>query len=418
MNASLQATVLEANTMENQASLARLFSHVVGDAQSALKSAGRTARLLEEQFITDGWPVGRAYGCEVELAHRYRVGRATVRETARILESRGTARMRRGRNGGLELRVPSIERLLEAICGYCHLIGVSRDQLRIATTVLDRVAAAAAGNPVLALYKVSLDQLWAAEGLRGASARDASRRTRAGQIVHTLMTGAAPGQWADGHVLGNEMELCERYGVDRGVLRQAIRILEAAGTATSLPGRGRGLITRTPGTASISRLICCHFAAQRVSYQQCFQVVKWLGVEMMSLAARRADDAALEPIDRSLAALAQRTDPVLLSDLVVIEEQQFALANNRVLDLFLRSAQAFRSWPMPGDLPLPRHALADFLECSVAVTAAIRAGKPVAAAAAQELKFARLKHNLKPLFENLRMRSPGAIDNACGARQA
>jgi DNA-binding FadR family transcriptional regulator len=384
------------NDSRDRRGVAHLFSSVVGDAQCLLKCAGRTARALEEQFIFEGWPTGRIYGCELELARRFGVGRAIVRETARILEVRGTARMRRGRHGGLELTAPSPERLHDLICGYCHLTGVSQDQERLARLVLDRVSASLAAegdidNPVVTFYSDCLD--WLSEtplpDLAGTV-----HRTRAGQIFQSLMTSMGSGRWADGQVLGNELDLCERYGVDRAVVRQAIRLLEAAEAATSLPGRGRGLVARTPGPASVSRLICCHLAANRVGYQRSLQAFKWLGVEMAALAARRAQSEDFAPIDSALAALDQRTDTVLHSELIAIEERQFALARHPLLELFLRSAKAFPCWEMHGNLPVPKHALRDFLDSSRAVTAAIATRDPLAAAAAQERSFVRLKRNL------------------------
>lgn len=481
--------------------VSRLFSSVLGDAQSITKCAGRTARRLEEQFIIDGWPTGKIYGSEIDLATHYGIGRAIVRETARILEVRGTARMRRGRHGGLELTAPSAERVHDMICGYCCLIGVSPAQVQSAQRVLDRVAAymatergahlefvplldrsamdnpatgenlrrlltTAAGNPVLTFYGDCLAQLretqlpgqqsepsrhlatgslskcidrlviaisrgdaHAAAAWAGACAtrieasraedtpvsgrpesktatphlaHDAVHRTRAGQIFHSLMARVGPGQWVDGYALGNEFELCERYHADRGVLRQAIRILEAAEAATSLPGRGRGLVARTPGPASVSRLICCHFAANRAGYHQSFQAFKWLSVEMVALAARRGKPADLEPIDAAIAALSRRTDIVRQSELMAVEERQFALAGHPVLELFLRSAKAFPSWAMHGNLPVPPQALRNFVECSSTVTAAIAAHNPVAAAAAQEHKFMLLEHNFNRIFEKFR----------------
>lgn len=377
--------------------VSQLFSSVVGDAQFILKCAGRTARSLEEQFIFDGWPTGKIYGSEVELAQRFGVGRAIVRETARILEVRGTARMRRGRHGGLELTAPSPERLRDLICGYCHLTGVSQDQVRLARLVLDRVTVSLATesdtiSPVVSFYSDCLDRL-SETSSPDPAATNAVYRTRAGQIFQSMMRSVESGQWVDGRMLGNELDLCEHYRVDRGVLRQAIRLLEAAEAATSLPGRGRGLVARTPGPASVSRLICCHFAAHRVGYRHSLLAYKWLGVEMSALAARRARAEDFAPIHSALAALERRLDTVLHSELIAIEEHQFALARHPVLELFLRSAKAFPCWEMHGNLPVPKQLLRDFLDCSHAATAAIAARDPVAAAEAQERKFILLKRD-------------------------
>ena len=388
---------MPSNDSRDRQGVSRLFSFVVGDAQFILKCAGRTARALEEQFIFDGWPTGKIYGSEVELARRFGVGRPIVRETARILEVRGTARMRLGRHGGLELTAPSPERLHDLIFGYCHLTGVSQEQVRLARVVLDRVTASLAAeteaaNPVVAFYSDCLDGLSQTSSSDPAAA-NAVYRTRAGQIFQSLMTSVESGQWVDGRMLGNELELCERYKVDRGVLRQAIRLLEATEAATSLPGRGRGLVARMPGPASVGRLICCHFAANRVRYQHSLQTYKWLGVEMTALAARRAQAEDFAPIHAALAALDRRTDTVLHSELIAIEAHQFALARHPVLELFLRSAKAFPCWEMHGNSPVPKQLLRDFIDCSNAVTAAIASRDPAAAAAAQERKFILLKRN-------------------------
>jgi hypothetical protein len=116
----------------------RIFGLMMGD-QAELKSAGRVARLLEEQFIIDGWLKGRSYGFEAEIAQRYGVGRAAAREAVRILEARGVARMRRGRYGGLELPQPPPEVLYSGIGTYCYLHGVTRAQAHAARQLLDRV---------------------------------------------------------------------------------------------------------------------------------------------------------------------------------------------------------------------------------------------------------------------------------------
>lgn len=486
-------------------SASRLFSSIVGDARSTLKCAGRVARFLEEQFIIDGWPAGRNYGCEIDLARRYGVSPAIVRETARILEARGTARMRPGKHGGLVLTSPPPERLYDMIRNYAYLIGVTRNHVRTARLVLDRVAAylatergahlefiplldrslmnlptvgknwrrlltAASGNAVVTVFSDCLDQLremqlpenesdppepevddstfakcvdrlviassrgdahaaaaWAGAcsmridahsfdehashadpralvGNVGTSAysREALHRTRAGQIVNHLMKRVGHGQWTEGRLLGNQLELCERYRVDRGVLRQAIRILEAAEIAASVPGRGHGLVARSPGPGSVSRLLCCLFAAHRVGYHQSFQVFKWLSVEMAALAARNAKPADLVAIRAAHEALAMKRDTVHMSELMAVEEQQFALAANPILDLCFRSAKAFPSWVIHSNMPVTTQVLHDFLEGSAEVTAALAANKPAAAAAAQEAKFARLKSNLDEFFEHFR----------------
>jgi DNA-binding FadR family transcriptional regulator len=469
--------------------------------ESSLKCAARIARNLEEQFIIEGWPLGRIYGSEIELARRYGVGRAIVRETARILEARGITRTRRGRHGGLELLAPSSARFNDMLGGYCFLINVTRRDVHLARLTIDRVAARmaaertaklefikfadhavlyeptmgkelrrtlidASANRVLTIFSDCVDSLqdmelprtldpefewrrtgslvkfidrmiraigrgdsnaagaWAAacsrritqalDGERaaissapdalhrpGALAADVFHRRRADQIVHSLIRRGGPGQWVNGKTLGNELELCDLYRVDRGVLRQAIRILEAAEIAVALPGRGRGLVARAPGPASISRLICCHFAANRVGHNQAMQVFECLGVEMMALAARRESSAHRAAADAAVAALSRRCDRVFISDLIDTEEKQFALAGNPLLELFWRSARAFPSWAMLGNLPVPSGVVREFVENSYEVAAAVTARNPNAAARAQRKKLSRLRCSIEEILPPL-----------------
>lgn len=70
---------------------ASLLAEVIDERGGAdEKGACRIARLVEEDLIARGWPQDASLGSEVELAERYGVGRAVVREAVRILEVRGT----------------------------------------------------------------------------------------------------------------------------------------------------------------------------------------------------------------------------------------------------------------------------------------------------------------------------------------
>lgn len=72
------------------------------------------------------------------------------------------------------------------------------------------------------------------------------------------------------------------------------RRVEDAEIATSLPGRGRGLMTRLTSTAPISRLLCTLFMAQQVDMADAKAVLDALGLKGAGAAADRAprDDRA------------------------------------------------------------------------------------------------------------------------------
>jgi DNA-binding FadR family transcriptional regulator len=74
-----------------------------------------------------------------------------------------------------------------------------------------------------------------------------SRSPKAAELVadelagHILVTGMR-----EGDVLPNEREMTERFGVGRGTLREALRLLESQGVITIRPGPGGGPVVRQP----------------------------------------------------------------------------------------------------------------------------------------------------------------------------
>jgi len=72
-----------------------------GARRAGPQAAERVAAAIEADVLRAGWPVGLVLGSEEQLAARYGVGRAVIREAIRLAEHRQVARMRRrpGRRG-------------------------------------------------------------------------------------------------------------------------------------------------------------------------------------------------------------------------------------------------------------------------------------------------------------------------------
>ncbi|MFD4603810.1 FCD domain-containing protein [Streptomyces sp. NPDC058464] len=105
--------------------LSELYSSIVGLAEGSCKLPLRVARDLEERFIRDGWPVGRVYGNESDLAAGFGVGRDVAREAVRILQARGSVRTLRGRRGGVALSRPRGAQLADAVADHAYLTGTT-----------------------------------------------------------------------------------------------------------------------------------------------------------------------------------------------------------------------------------------------------------------------------------------------------
>ncbi|EIZ78181.1 transcriptional regulator, GntR family putative [Novosphingobium sp. Rr 2-17] len=458
------------------------FTDLLGDSQVPLKGALRTARLIEEQFLADGWPSSRRYGGEAELARRYHAGEAMIREAIRILEARGTAKMRTGRNANLIVTAPPLEQLYDGMQTYCSLLGVSDAEIVTAQTILDCAAARIAidrlskgpiarfeaeqlrvdnqdwrtwllrlaSNPSITFYANCVEELHGSlryadafihkplpspdqegrlEQLREAvldgdvdatrecvvgfavvsaaadrtcnaighvpdNSRLPQNNKRALQIVADLLGSLEPGQWRDGTFIGNEADLCVRYDVDRRSLRQAIRVLEASQVALTVPGRGNGLMACTPKPASFSRLICCHFAASEISRFFVFDTFEALSIETVTYIASRAGaPTAAAPAGRIGFILESCKDNPRLH--AKIEDQQFALAGNPLLELFLRSARAYNSLGGIGKLPPTAHDVSGLSECLHQLAKALASHDPTAAANAQARKCAIVRKHLK-----------------------
>ena len=210
-------------------------------------------------------------------------------------------------------------------------------------------------------------------------------------LVHELMTTISPDAWARGELIGNEFDLADRFCVDKSVVRQAIRLMEDAETATALPGRGRGLVTRQPSTAPLSRLLCAYLIAHRVETADGERVFEALRIESAGLAS---DRASLEDRATVLAMgddLDQLSAPLPVAALQAFERLQQHAAYNRLLGLFIDGVKAFltwrgEAWPLASDLIVET-----YRTHTKRVVAAICAGDRVGARLAEAAKLAALR---------------------------
>jgi len=131
------------------------------------KLAERIAAAIEADVLREGWPVGKLIGSEDQLAVRYGVGRAVIREAIRLAEHRQVVRMRRGRSGGLAVVEPDASAVTESLAIFLEYTRADIDDLLEARSVLEAYSAAAAADAHL-----NEDRL--------RTLREAARQPRAG----------------------------------------------------------------------------------------------------------------------------------------------------------------------------------------------------------------------------------------------
>jgi DNA-binding FadR family transcriptional regulator len=148
------------------------------------KLAERIAAAIEADVLRGGWPVGKVIGSEDQLAGRYGVGRAVIREAIRLAEHRQVVRMRRGRGGGLAVVEPDASAVTESLAIFLEYARADIDDLIEARAVLEAYSAAAAAHAHL-----GEDRLHA---LREAARRPQGRPAGDGEpgLVHQLVADA------------------------------------------------------------------------------------------------------------------------------------------------------------------------------------------------------------------------------------
>jgi GntR family transcriptional regulator, transcriptional repressor for pyruvate dehydrogenase complex len=114
---------------------------------------------------------------------------------------------------------------------------------------------------------------------RGAKVAEALAQ----EIVHEIVSNKLP----PGTLLSSEAQMLEDYGVGRGSLREALRILEVHGLITMKPGRNGGPMVIEVGTRDYGRMSSLFFHLGGMTFQQLIEARLALEPMMARLAAER-----------------------------------------------------------------------------------------------------------------------------------
>jgi DNA-binding FadR family transcriptional regulator len=88
----------------------------------------------------------------------------------------------------------------------------------------------------------------------------------AAQVARRIEDDVIAAGWPVGHVLGSELDLRDRYGVSRAVLREAVRLVEHHSVAVMRRGPSGGLVIREPSAepASVAMAVYLEYAGTTV----------------------------------------------------------------------------------------------------------------------------------------------------------
>ena len=320
-------------------------------AEAASRSAEELARRIEDDIASLHPVTGCALGSLRDLATRYGAGRSLVREAVGLLERRGLGRMRPGPCGGLILTQPEPESIAREVAWHLRAPDSTRCQIEDAQEALALlVRHHPTGNPIVKLLDACLANL-EAEMEDAAAPAEESLGTPA--AVATLPAAIARELAAEIHGcvsagtrFGSEAQLCERFGVSRLTLRQAVRLLQDRGLVESRRGRGNGLIVRNRSATGIIRLMLAYLIATRTPPMAAGPILFQLNAVMPALAVCRSNLEQRGQLEAALARV-EAGDSFERYDLLALVHCVSRLADSPVIDLFSRCLAAYEARFMP-----------------------------------------------------------------------
>ena len=107
--------------------------------------------------------------------------------------------------------------------------------------------------------------------------------------------------WPEGHVLGSEPELLERYGVSRAVFREAVRLVEHQHVARTRRGPGGGLVVTSLSVDSVIDAVTVYLFYVDADVDEVFETRLLLEEKVAELAPARLREADIGAL-RSLLA--------------------------------------------------------------------------------------------------------------------
>lgn len=206
--------------------------------------------------------------------------------------------------------------------------------------------------------------------------------------------------------LGSEREMLERYGVARGSLREAIRILEVYGVLEIKPGAGGGPVVRRVGSHDVGQMATLFFQLGGVTYGDLIEARLMLDPTMARLAAERRDQDALEQLDAVIEQ--QRATPIENSDWVDVgtafHRVVAGISGNKVFDTFGRALMDIYTNHLPNRVEYPIDTRRSINEAHEKIAKAIKNGD---ASEAENL----MRSHMVDFFQHIKSRYPGFLED-------
>jgi DNA-binding FadR family transcriptional regulator len=176
------------NTAEGSCDSDRGEEQMSGPAARAMKQSEIVARQIVAQILGDGLAEGTRLPTERTMFEEYQVGRSTLREALRLLESRGILSIRTGRDGGPVVRRPRPSDLGEAMTLILQFEEVEFAEVFAARQALEPVLAGMAAKNA---DQAVLDEMLDCVERMGASINESAIFHKENLRFHELVASAA-----------------------------------------------------------------------------------------------------------------------------------------------------------------------------------------------------------------------------------
>jgi len=131
------------------------------------------------------------------------------------------------------------------------------------------------------------------------------RLSRPQQVAEAIKSWVMANGWGPGHRLPSELELITRFGMAKGTIREAIRILEAQGLVKSRTGPGGGVFVHQVSETRAMALLGNYFYFEHLTIDDVYQIRQALEPELAASLAGRLSEGQLEALEEVMTCYAE-----------------------------------------------------------------------------------------------------------------
>jgi GntR family transcriptional regulator, transcriptional repressor for pyruvate dehydrogenase complex len=213
-------------------------------------------------------------------------------------------------------------------------------------------------------------------GALSVTPRQIRRRDKVAEAVaRSILRKIRAERLLPGAQLPAEAHMLKEYGVGRGSLREALRILEVHGLISIKPGPGGGPIVAQAHTEDFGRMATLFFQAGGMTFGELIEARLIMEPVMAQLAAERRDPELLEKLRQSASGVRVSDEEQYLRGTGDFHHLVAAMSGNRMLSLFSESLSEIFRDRMSGFL-FPKSRRKEVIATHASIAKAIEEGQP------------------------------------------